>query len=195
MKRILTIAVFIFSFMFVMAQTPNNHLTFKGIPITGTVESFVEKLVAKGLKKRDSYQTYVELEGEFAGYSECRIRVYRNPNRNVVYKVFVILPEENLWAILEKEYNHFKNMLTNKYGEPASHSETFKEGVSTFSGYAKMSSLRAGNCDYWAEWKVENGYIEVNIASMSDTYYGYIRLFYYDKINSALADRALEDDL
>ena len=51
MKRILTIAVFIFSFMFVMAQTPNNHLTFKGIPITGTLESFAQKMEAKGLKK------------------------------------------------------------------------------------------------------------------------------------------------
>ena len=43
MKRLLTIVAFIFSFMFVMAQTPNNHLTFKGIPITGTVESFAQK--------------------------------------------------------------------------------------------------------------------------------------------------------
>ena len=195
MKRILTIVVLIFSFMFVMAQTPNNHLTFKGIPITGTLESFAQKLVAKGFEKKDSDKTYVELEGEFAGYSGCRIRVYRNPNRNIVYRVAVFLPDENSWAILEKEYNHFKNMLTNKYGEPASHSETFKEGVSTFNDYAKMLSLKAGNCDYCSQWKVDNGYIEVNIVSMSDTYYGYIRLFYYDKINSALADRALEDDL
>ena len=51
MKRILIIAVFIFSFMFVMAQTSNKHFTFKGIPITGTLESFAQKMEAKGLKK------------------------------------------------------------------------------------------------------------------------------------------------
>ena len=51
MKRLLTIVAFIFSFMFVMAQTPNKHLTFKGIPITGTLESFAQKMEAKGFKK------------------------------------------------------------------------------------------------------------------------------------------------
>ena len=51
MKRLLTIVAFIFSFMFVMAQTPNNHLTFMGIPITGTLESFAQKMEAKGFKK------------------------------------------------------------------------------------------------------------------------------------------------
>ena len=48
MKRILTIVAFIFSFMFVMAQTPNKYLTFKGIPITGTLENFAKKWKLKG---------------------------------------------------------------------------------------------------------------------------------------------------
>ena len=51
MKRLLTIVAFIFSFMFVVAQTPNKHLTFKGIPITGTLENFAQKLEAKGFEK------------------------------------------------------------------------------------------------------------------------------------------------
>jgi len=195
MKRLLTIVAFIFSFMFVMAQTPNKHLTFKGIPITGTLENFAQKMEAKGLKKTFSGEIGAEFEGVFAGYSECKIYVIKIPNRNIVHKVVVFLPPKSSWARLEEEYNQFKGMLTNKYGEPALQSETFKEGTSVVSDLSKMSSLKAGNCDYWAEWKVENGYIEVNIGSMSDTYYGYIRLFYYDKINSALADRALEDDL
>ena len=195
MKRILTIAVLIFSFMFVMAQTSNNHLTFMGIPITGTLESFAQKLVAKGFEKKYSDKSMIGFEGEFAGYSDCKIYVLKVPNRNIVYRVGVTFPKESSWANLEKEYNQFKDMLTNKYGEPSWYSETFKEGASTFNDYAKMESLKEGNCYYWTHWEVDNGAILVRIASIPDTYDGWIVLLYRDKINDALAEKAKEDDL
>ena len=194
MKRLLTIAVLIFSFMLVMVQNSNNHLTFEGIPITGTLESFVQKLGAKGFRKMYSGESCVAFKGDFAGYSGCKILVFRIPNRNIVHEVGVFLPEESSWTRLEEQYNQFKDMLTIKYGEPASHSETFKEGASTFNDDAKMISLKEGNCDYEAEWKVDNGYIRVKIF-LSDTDGGYIRLGYFDKINDALAPKATEDDL
>ena len=194
MKKILIIAVLIFSFMFVMAQTPNNHLTFKGIPITGTVENFAQELEAKDFKKIYSDKTSVYFEGEFAGYSKCKICVLKIPNRNIVHEVGVFLPEESSWTRLEEQYNKFKGMLTNKYGEPASHSETFKKRASTFSDAAKMRLLKEGNCDYWTQWEVDNGTIRVKIF-LSDTDGGYIRLGYFDKINDALADKVKEDDL
>ena len=195
MKRLLTIAVLIFSFMFVMAQTPNSHLTFKGIPITGTIESFARELGTKGFEKIYSDKSCVGFEGEFAGYSGCKIYVHKIPNRNIVYKVVVIFPKKSSWANLEKEYYKFKGMLSNKYGEPALQSETFKEGASTFNDDAKMSSLKKGNCDYWTQWKVNNGYIEMRIRPITDTYNGYVCLIYFDKINDALAEKAQKDDL
>ena len=195
MKRLLTIVAFIFSFMFVMAQTSNNHLTFKGIPITGTLENFAQKLVAKGLKKINSDKNFIGFEGDFAGYSGCKIAVSKIPTRNIVDRVDVFFPTESSWARLEEQYNKFKDMLTNKYGEPASHSETFKEKASTFSDAAKMRSLKEGNCHYWTQWEVDNGDIQVQIASKDDTDDGNIRIIYFDKINDALAQKATEDDL
>ena len=195
MKRLLTIAVFIFSFMFVMAQTPNNHLTFKGIPITGTLEDFAQKMEVKGFKKTFSGKIGAEFEGVFAGYSGCKIYVIKIPNQNIVHKVGVVFPKESSWADLEKEYNQFKYMLTNKYGEPSWYLEKFKEGASTVNDDAKMSSLKEGNCDYWTQWKVDNGYIKVEIVPVIDTNGGNIRLAYFDKINDALAKKAKEDDL
>ena len=195
MKRLLTIVAFIFSFMFVMAQTPNNHLTFKGIPITGTLENFAQELEEKGFKKISSDKKGVGFEGEFAGYSGCNIYVNKVPNRNIVYNVNVCLPDESSWVNLAVEYNKFKYMLTNKYGEPISCSETFKEGAPTFSDAAKMRSLKEGNCYYGTIWEVDNGTITVQISSISETDGGYIRLGYYDEINRALAQKATEDDL
>ena len=195
MKRLLTIVAFIFSFMFVMAQTSNKHLTFMGIPITGTLENFAQKMEAKGCKKKYSNKRIIGLEGEFAGYSGCKITVFKILNRNIVRKVVVSFPTVSSWTRLEKEYNQFKDMLTNKYGEPTSHSATFKEGASTFRDAAKMSSLKEGNCDYYSKWKVDNGYIKVEIAPIIDTDDGNIRLTYVYYINDALADKAKEDDL
>ena len=195
MKRLLTIAVLIFSFMFVMAQTPNNHLTFKGIPITGTLEDFAQKMEAKGFRKISSATNFIAFEGEFAGYSECKIFVHKVPNRNIVHKVVVFFPKESSWARLEEEYNKFKGMLTNKYGEPTLRSEKFKEGALTFSDSAKRLSLKEGNCDYWTQWEVYNGCIEIKIIPINDTYDGKNRLTYFDKINCVLADKATEDDL
>ena len=195
MKRLLTIVAFIFSFMFVVAQTPNKHLTFMGIPITGTLENFAQKLEAKGFEKKYSDKTSVEFEGEFAGYSGCTIHVFKIRNPNIVYQVAVCLPKKSSWANLEKEYYKLKGMLTNKYGEPSSHPETFKEGALTFNDAAKMSSLKEGNCDYWTGWKVDNGIIILDIAPIIDTDDGNIRLTYFNKINDALAKKAKEDDL
>ena len=183
MKRILTIAVFIFSFMFVMAQTPNKHFTFKGIPITGTLESFAQKMEAKGLKKIYSDKTRVYFKGEFAGYSDCEIYVYKAPKRNIVYQVVVFFPEKSSWANLEKEYYKFKGMLTNKYGKPASYSETFKKGKSAVSDFSKMLSLKEGNCNYATGWEVDNGSIQMYISPKIDTDKGIIILTYVDKIN------------
>ena len=195
MKRILTIVAFIFSFMFVMAQTPNNHLTFEGIPITGTLENFAQKMEAKGFRKINSDKNFIGFEGDFAGYSGCKIAVSKIPNRKIVDRVDVFFPTENSWARLEEQYNKFKDMLTNKYGEPSWYSETFKEGALTFNDAAKMSSLKEGNCDYYSKWKVDNGYIKVKIAPIIDTDDGSIRLTYVYYINDALADKAKEDDL
>ena len=195
MKRLLTIVAFIFSFMFVMAQTPNNHLTFKGIPITGTLESFAQKMEAKGFKRIPSDKRWAAFEGEFAGYSECKIYVYKIPNQNIVHKVVVFFPKKSSWARLEEEYNRLKGMLTNKYGESPWHSERFKEGASTFNDVAKMVSLKEGNCDYWTEWEVENGDIKVKISSIIDIDNTCVMLTYFDKINDALADKAKENDL
>ena len=195
MKRILTIAVLIFSFMFVIAQTPNNHLTFKGIPITGTLESFAQKLEAKGFEKKYSDKTSVEFEGEFAGYSGCKILAYKIPNRNIVHKVEVFLPEKSSWANLEEEYNQFKDMLTNKYGDPTVHSEEFEKGASTVNDDTKMLSLKEKKCYYVSLWEVDNGTIIMGIFPTPDKDDGQIALFYYDEINDALAKKTQEDDL
>ena len=81
-----------------MAQNANEHLKFMGIPINGTLESFTQKLVAKGLKRERGWENTGAFSGTFAGESNCEVYVKRIPSRNIVYKVVVCLPSVDLQA-------------------------------------------------------------------------------------------------
>ena len=195
MKRILIALLFIFSCIGAMAQNANEHLKFMGIPINGTLESFTQKLVAKGLKREHAWEDNVLLKGTFAGKSGSGVCVMRIPSRNIVYKVVVCLPSKDTWAWLESDYNEFKQMLTSKYGEPFQHSETFKAGSYTSSDVLKMSSLRDGKCEYYTLWKLNEGAIGLEIISIESPSSCFVRISYFDAINSTLEESSKQDDL
>ena len=195
MKRILIALLLVFSFIGVMAQNTNEHLKFMGIPINGTLESFSQKLVAKKIKSIQAAEGIGLFNGTFAGKMNCNIYVATVPNRNIVSKVVVILPPRETWAWLESDYNEFKQMLTSKYGEPFQLSETFKAGPFTTSDYSKMSSLREGKCEYYTVWKLNEGAIELEIISIESPSSCFVRISYFDAINSKLEESSKQDDL
>ena len=195
MKRIFIALLFIFSCIGAMAQNANEHLKFMGIPINGTLESFTQKLVAKGLKREHAWEDNVLLKGTFAGKSGSGVCVMRIPSRNIVYKVVVCLPSKDTWEWLEDDYTEFKRMLTSKYGEPFQHSETFKAGSYTSSDALKMSSLRGGKCQYYTGWKLNEGAIEVEMISIESPSGCFVRISYFDAINSKLEETSKQDDL
>lgn len=195
MKRILIALLLVFSCIGVMAQNANEHLKFMGIPINGTLESFTQKLVAKGLKREHAWDNALLLKGTFAGQIGSGVCVMRVPSSNIVYKVVVCLPSKDTWEWLEKDYTEFKRMLTSKYGEPLQHSETFKAGAFTSSDYLKISALKEGKCDYHSSWGLNEGFIVLEIFNADGASDSCVRLTYYDAINYKLADSSKQDDL
>ena len=195
MKRILIVLLFVFSCIGAMAQNANEHLKFMGIPINGTLESFTQKLVAKGLKREHAWDNALLLKGTFAGQIGSGVCVMRVPSSNIVYKVVVCLPSKDTWEWLEKDYTEFKRMLTSKYGEPLQHSETFKAGAFTSSDYLKISALKEGKCDYHSSWGLNEGFIVLNIFNTDGSSSCFVRLSYYDATNYELAKNSKQDDL
>ena len=195
MKRILIALLFIFSCIGAMAQNANEHLKFMGIPINGTLESFTQKLVAKGMKRQLGRRNIGFVRGTFAGKDNCKIYIQRINSCDVVFRVVVCLPPRETWAWLESDYNEFKQMLTSKYGEPFQHSETFKAGSYTSSDALKMSSLRGGKCQYYTGWKLNEGAIEVEMISIETPSGCFVRISYFDAINSKLEETSKQDDL
>ena len=178
-----------------MAQNTNEHLKFMGIPINGTLESFTQKLVAKGLKREHAWENDVLLNGTFAGKSGSGVCVMRIPSRNIVYKVVVCLPSKDTWEWLEDDYTEFKRMLTSKYGDPFKYSESFKEGTYVGSDHLKISALKEGKCEYYSIWGSTEGMIVLEIFNADGASDSCVRLTYIDLINGKLADSSKQDDL
>ena len=91
-----------------VTTTSSSPLTFKGIPISGSLSDFGAKLVKAGFRNSGS-GIYT---GDFAGYSGCKITPMGNP----VYEVRVDFPVISNWDSLEKSYDSLQASLTQKYG-------------------------------------------------------------------------------
>lgn len=100
-------------------RNPKQHMTFMGIPITGTIEQFSAKLKAKGI--RYDYKVSSRLDrgtrgfyGTFMGESNCFITVQFNPYTKVVFEVTVFLNHCSYNQAWNK-YIRIYPQLANKY--------------------------------------------------------------------------------
>ena len=90
-------------------KSSTTPLSFKGIPMTGTLTAFGNDLVKAGFRNAGN-GTYT---GDFAGYSGCKITP---SGSNPVQEVRVDFPVISDWDALEKAYDSLQASLTQKYG-------------------------------------------------------------------------------
>ena len=87
----------------------SSPLSFKGIPMSGSLSSFGSELVKAGFRNNGN-GTYT---GDFAGYSGCKVTP---SGSNPVQEVRVDFPVISDWDSLEKAYDSLQASLTQKYG-------------------------------------------------------------------------------
>ena len=87
----------------------SSALSFKGIPMSGSLSAFGSALVKAGFRNAGN-GTYT---GDFAGYSGCKVTP---SGSNPVQEVRVDFPVISDWDALEKAYDALKASLTQKYG-------------------------------------------------------------------------------
>ncbi len=92
------------------STTSAMPLTFKGIPLKGSLSSFGSELVRAGFRNAGN-GTYT---GTFAGYDGCKITP---SGSNPVQEVRVDFPVISDWDALEKAYDSMQASLTQKYGK------------------------------------------------------------------------------
>ena len=99
-------------------SSSSSPLTFKGIPITGSLSAFGAELVKAGFNSAGN-GVYT---GHFAGYSGCKVTP---SGSNPVQEVRVDFPVISEWDALEKSYDSLQASLTQKYGiEPKTSSDS-----------------------------------------------------------------------
>lgn len=194
MKTILTFLIFVLTTTtsFVQAQS-SEHLTFKGVPIDGTLNQYISKMKQNGFTHLGTEDGTAILNGDFAGYKSCYIGVSTLKQKDLVHRIAVMFPEHKTWSTLSGNYFDLKEMLTEKYGEPSDVIEKFDTYSDPRDDSSKMHEVKFDNCKYYSIWNTDKGEIQLSIEHES-VIRCFVRLAYFDKINSeTIRKEALKD--
>lgn len=172
----------------------SKHLVFKGVPLDGTLDQYVSKMKQNGFKHISTEDGMAMLQGDFAGYKDCFVGVSTLKQKDLVYKIGVLFPEKDTWSTLSGNYFDLKQMLTEKYGKPSTEVEKFDTRSEPRDDGSKIFEVKMDNCKYYSSWTTDKGEIQLSIDHNSVTSC-FVKLAYFDKINSATIKKQALDDL
>lgn len=171
----------------------SKHLSFKGVPIDGTLAQYVAKMKNSGFTHKSTKDGTAILEGDFAAYKNCTVGVSTLKQKDLVSKIAVIFPECNTWSSLSSNYFNLKDLLTQKYGKPSESVEEFQSHTPDDDG-SKMTEVQLDACKYYTIFETGKGTIKLAIGH-SDMTHCFVTLAYFDKINSETVKKQALDDL
>ena len=116
MKRISLVLLLCLTTILTFGQA--KHLTVLGIPVTGNITTFQQKLIAKNyrLDTKENKQLPVgerAFKGRFSGH-ECTLKAYYFPDDKIVYKVRVSI-DFVYESSADNAYKEIKRNLLRKY--------------------------------------------------------------------------------
>ncbi len=146
--------------------TAQEHLSFKGIPIEGSMTKFCQKLKAKGFTQFGRDNNVTIFTGDFTG-RQATIGVGATDDGKSVHSVIVIFDESDEWNTLVSTYDYYKSLYTRKYGEPSAcreYNPSYRN-----SNISLMYELGQGTVTYASAWVVTGGTIELSIDKSGDS--------------------------
>jgi hypothetical protein len=175
------------------AQT-SEHLLFKGVPVDGTLNEYVSKMKQSGFTHILTDDGTAILNGDFAGYKDCSVRVATLKQKDLVYKIAVNFPNKDTWSRLSANYLDLKEMLTEKYGKPSDKVEKFDGYSQPENDFSKMSAVYSDRCKFYSVWNTDKGEIQLSIDHES-MLRCFVKILYFDKVNGAIINAKAKDDL
>ena len=172
-----------------------QHLSFKGVPINGTLKSYTDAMVKAGFHYELTQDGTALLTGDFAGYKNCIVGVSTLKNLDVVSHIAVLFPDKDTWSAVLNDYETLKAMLTEKYGTPSDSKEKFTGYVGDYDNGLVMHALKEGEYIWYTMFTTELGDIELSLMAGTKYNTGCVRLSYYDKANHEKVRNAAMDDL
>ena len=177
MKNFIVTFVLLFATIQLMAQ---EHLSFKGIPIEGSMTEFCQKLKTKGFTSIGRENNISLFTGDFTGRN-ATIGVTATDDGENVFAVVVLFDSSEEWKTLVNTYEYYKDLYTRKYGKP----EISKENnpAHSDSNTALMSAVHEGQVVYGSMWEVTGGDIQLSIEKADGFYEGMVMIRYRDSQN------------
>lgn len=173
----------------------DEHMKFKGVPIDGTLDLFVERMQRKANFEQVSESGGMRiLKGDFADYKDCTVFVETLDGKDLVSKISVLLPNRDNWELLYGDYKWMKKMLIEKYGKPSSSIEKFQVsyGLVPQDDNDKMHHVIMDKCKYNTIFETERGSIDLRIWYSEGSS---VMLTYKDRINGNVIKEHVIDDL
>ncbi|MDE6569670.1 MAG: hypothetical protein K2K43_03495 [Alistipes sp.] len=188
MKKLFVTLTLLFAAINVMAQ---EHLSFKGIPIEGSMTAFCQKLKAKGFTFIGQENNTSLFSGDFTG-RKATVGVAATDDGKNVFIVAVIFDASGEWNTLVNTYNYYKDLYIRKYGEPTVSKEN--NPARSDSNTALMAEVHEGTVVYGSAWEVTGGDIQLSIEKAFGVYKGSVIIRYRDSQNvEAKIQKELED--
>jgi hypothetical protein len=191
-KFLTTILLLISVMSFAQNQT-SEHLTFKNIPIDGTLAEYVSKMKLNGFTQIGTEIEKASLKGDFAGYKDCLVEVSTLKQKDLVHKISVIFPAKQTWSTLFGNYSDLKEMLTEKYGKPFEILEIFTGEIKFSDDNWRFYEVRMDRCKYYSIWQSDKGDIKLSIDHFNNDCF--VKLAYNDKANGNIVREKAKDDL
>lgn len=186
MKKLLVTLALLVAVINVMAQ---EHLSFKGIPIEGSMSSFCQKLKAKGFTSIGRDNNLTLFTGDFTGRN-ANVGVAATDDGKDVFAVVVIFDPSGEWNTLVNTYDYYKDLYTRKYGKPTISKENNPARSDT--NIALMAEVNEGTVVYGSEWEVTGGDIRLSIEKSTGVYEGIVTIRYRDSQN---VETKIQNDL
>lgn len=180
------ISVFLTSLLVALSSFANDgvHFEYDGIPIDGTLDSFLVRSKNHGYQLLEYTPRTLLLSGLYQE-KVCRVLVESLPTTDTVWGLTVLFPSCMDWSRLLTDYKELKTTFKELYGEPVYNIEFFNSSFQPKTDIERIEALKSGHCSYKTVF--ESDYGQLDVVIWSDVINGcYVLVSFIDKKNSLL---------
>ena len=195
-------------------ENSNKYLTVKGIELKPGLKmnEVLQKMQAKGMAKTDIFKIakeqfgILDLTGDFAGRSNCNIKVVPiSKDKDVVGAISISFPNSETFKSLKDLYDRLKFDLSQKYYIFESEEKFYNDYVNnSTSDYLKRSAIENDEASFETRFHLSDtenslylGYVVLRIAHLNVDYHTscFVMLSYCTPYNVEEQFTTIEDDL
>lgn len=190
------LAVTIVASLFAISTMAQDYLTFKGIPIKGSIKAFCQKLREKGLTQIHLDNNTAFFSGDFTG-RDANIGVVSDDDGQNVFCVMVFFESSGEWSELTSTYSYYKDIYTRKYGKPDTCVEQHPaiKYYNSPTNWQLMNELYQGTVTWGTLWEVDGGEIEISIERDDVRNRGMVIISYRDEQNEEIKTQKHLDEI